>query len=74
MTSDFVEAIQLYQPASSNSTWLMISLCLELPPLGKEYLESWTRSSSELFLCHVMEGTCGLIRAWNYKKGGLLLI
>ena len=62
MTSDIVEAIQLYQPASLNSTWLMMSLCLESPPLGKEYLGSWMGSSSESFLCHVMEGTCGLIR------------
>lgn len=74
MTSDFVEATHLYQPASLNSTWLMMSLCLELPPLGKEYLESRTGSSSESFLCHVMEGTCGLVRGWNYKKRGLLRI
>ena len=72
MTSDFVEATQLYQPASLNSTWLMMSLCLELPPLGKEYLGSRTGSSSELSLCHVMEGSCGLIRECNYKKRALL--
>ena len=78
MTSDFVVAIQLYQSESLKSTWLITSLCLEIPPLGKVYLEenlgSWPGLSSVWFLCHMISGIWELIRGTNYKKRGLWLL